>query len=251
LFSLLLRVPEQDHDFVIAELWERGTAGVVQQDGALEAFFDDAADSTALFRHFAPFSPEVRQSEHTDWVRQTEDSFPPQLIGDRFFLVPPWNRDPVPAGRIRLEINPGLACGTGWHPCTRLCLKALEQTVRPGDRVLDAGVGSGILSVAASLLGAGLVVGCDVDPEAVRIARERTPAPLFVGSVDAVASDSFDILVANISAGVAREFFQDFGRVARVIILSGFQESPDLPARATATEESDGWLCVLMDNRYV
>jgi ribosomal protein L11 methyltransferase len=258
LFSLLLRVPEQDHDLVIAELWERGTAGVVQQDGALEAFFDDAADSTALFRHFAPFSPEVRQSEHADWVRQTQDSFPPQLIGDRFFLVPPWNRDPAPAGRIRLEINPGLACGTGWHPCTRLCLEALERYVRPGYRVLDVGAGSGILSAAAALLGAGLVVGCDIDGDAVRIARERIAVPLFVGSADAVASGSFDVLVANISARAARDLFPELRRVAEVLILSGFPTAPALPETfpalpepTTATLESDGWLCLVMDNRYV
>jgi ribosomal protein L11 methyltransferase len=249
LFSLLLRVPEQDQDLVIADLWERSTAGVVQQHGALEAFFDDAADSTALLRHFAPFSPEIRRSEQADWIRHTEESFPPQLIGSRFFLVPPWNRDPTPAGRIRLEINPGLACGTGWHPCTRLCLKALERNVRPGDRVLDVGVGSGILTVAASLLGAGLVAGCDIDPEAIRIARERTLAPLFIGSVDAIASDSFDVAVANISAEATSELFPEFSRVARVLILSGFRTSPELPARATATEESDGWLCVVIDNR--
>jgi ribosomal protein L11 methyltransferase len=251
LFSLLLRVPEQDQDLVIAELWEHGTTGVVQHHGALEAFFDDGAHSTALLRHFAQFSPEIRPSEHADWVRHTEESFPPQLIGDRFVLVPPWNHDPTPPGRIRLEINPGLACGTGWHPCTRLCLKALEQTVRIGDRVLDVGVGSGILTVAASLLGAGLVVGCDIDPEAVRIARERTLVPLFIGSVEAVASDSFDILVANISAEAAGDLFHDFRRLARVLILSGFQESPELPAPATATEESEGWLCLVIDNRYV
>jgi ribosomal protein L11 methyltransferase len=251
LYSLLLRVPEQDEDSLIAELWECGTTGVLQRQGALEAFFDSTVDSYALLRRFAPFAPEVRESEQTDWVRQTEDSFPPQLIGDRFFLVPPWNRDPTPAGRIRLEINPGQACGTGWHPCTRLCLEALEQHLRPGDRVLDVGIGSGILSVAAALLGAGLVVGCDIDSEAVRIARERTPAPLFIGSIDAVASGSFDLLVANISAEAAGDFFPEFRRVARVLILSGFQASPQLPERTTATLESDGWLCLVMDNRYV
>jgi ribosomal protein L11 methyltransferase len=249
LFSLLLRVPERDQDLVIAELWERGTTGIVEQHGGLEAFFNNPADSIALVRHFAPFSPEVIETDNIDWVRRTEQSFPPQLIGNRFFLVPPWNEDPAPPGRIRLEINPGLACGTGWHPCTRLCLEALERNVRPGDRVLDVGVGSGILSVAAALLGAAFVVGCDIDPQAVSIARERILAPMFVGSVDAVASDSFDVLVTNISAEAARDLFPEFRRVARTLILSGFQAVPDLPERATSTLESDGWLCLVMDNR--
>jgi ribosomal protein L11 methyltransferase len=251
LFSLLLRVDEQDQDLVIAELWGHDTTGIVQHPGALEAFFDTPADPAELLRYFARFSPEVRRGDEVDWVRQTEDSFPPQLIGTRFFLVPPWNRDPVPPGRLRLEINPGLACGTGWHPCTRLCLEALERNVRPGNRVIDVGAGSGILSVAAALLGAGLVVGCDIDDEAVRVARERVAAPLFAGSVDAVASGSFDVLVANISAQAAEDLFPELRRIAPVLILSGFQAVPELPESATATLESDGWVCLVMDNRSV
>jgi ribosomal protein L11 methyltransferase len=115
--------------------------------------------------------------------------------------------------------------------------------------VLDVGVGSGILSVAAALLGAGLVVGCDIDHEAVRIARERILAPMFVGSVGAVASGSFEVLIANISAEAARDMFPEFRRVARTLILSGFQVAPELAKRATTTLESDGWLCLVMDNR--
>src|SRR5437764_12960147 len=173
MFSLLLHVDGEDQELAIAELWERGTTGIVQHLDTLEAFFDDTADRHALLQNFEVFSPGILTHSETDWVRRTEDSFPAQCIGSRFFLAPPWNHDPAPEGRMRLEINPGLACGTGWHPCTRMCLEALERMARPGDRVLDVGTGSGILSVAAGLLGAGLVVSCDIDPEAVRVARER------------------------------------------------------------------------------
>ena len=91
------------------------------------------------------------------------------------------------------------------------------------------GTGSGILSVAAGLLGAGLVVGCDIDPEAVFVARERLASPLFIGSADAVRAGSFDVIVANISAAAAEDLFGDFRRVARGLILSGFQDDPQLP----------------------
>jgi ribosomal protein L11 methyltransferase len=251
LFSLLLRVDEQNQEIVIGDLWELGTMGIVQHSGALEAFFDNTADTEELLRRFASLLPRVIRQEETDWVRRTEESFPPQLIGNRFFLVPPWNHEAAPAGRLRLEINPGLACGTGWHPCTRLCLEAMERTIRAGDRVLDVGTGSGILSVAAALLGAGSVIGCDVDPEAVRIARDRIDNPLFVGSADAVVSNSVDVLVANISAEAARDLFAEFCRVARVIILSGFQSSPALSEQPEVTLESEGWLCLVAHNRKV
>src|SRR3974390_1632749 len=119
MFSLQLRIREEDQDSVVAELWERGTTGIVQREETLEAFFEGETDRGTLLDQFAAFSPRIAPCGEDDWVRRTEDSFPPQLIGERFFLVPPWNSDPAPAGRMRLEINPGLACGTGWHPCTR------------------------------------------------------------------------------------------------------------------------------------
>jgi ribosomal protein L11 methylase PrmA len=74
---------------------------------------------------------------------------------------------------------------------------------------------------------------------------------LFIGSVDAVASDSFDVLVANISAEAARDFFPEFRRVARILILSGFETPPELPEPTTVTLESHGWLCLAIDNRSV
>ncbi len=86
-------------------------------------------------------------------------------------------RQPTPPGRLRLEIYPGMACGTGRHPATQLCLQAIERYVRPGARVLDVGSGSGILSDAARLMGAASVIGCDIDPDG-RSNRPRTrPRP--------------------------------------------------------------------------
>ena len=206
-----MKAEPERHDTLIAELWEAGTLGVVEGDGFVEAFFEDAGTA-------AQFGPPI-QADDTDWVQATEDAWPPILVGEKFFVVAPWRTEPTPPGRFRLEINPGMQCGTGQHPCTRLCLEAMERVIRPGDRVLDVGTGSGILSIAARMLGAGTVVACDIDPEA---AREAT---FFIGSVDAVRSGAFDVVVANISEIVMGDLKAEFERVAPRRILSGFQDA--------------------------
>lgn len=200
-------------DLLMAELWEAGTLGVVEGDGYLEAFFEDFA--TAVW-----FGEPV-ETPATDWVKTTEDAWPPLLVGERFFVVAPWRKEPTPPGRFRLEINPGIQCGTGQHPCTQLCLEAMERLIRPGDRVLDVGTGSGILSLAAKMLGAVQVVACDIDPDAQPEAERGVP--FYIGSVDAVRSGAFDVVVANISDIVIGELKPEFDRVAPRRILSGFQ----------------------------
>jgi ribosomal protein L11 methyltransferase len=210
MYSVRLEPEPEEFDQLVAALWEQGTAGINEGHGYLVAFFEDESDA----RRFGEPSLEP----DVDWVQQTHDAWPPLLVGERFLVVAPWREEPTPPGRLRLEINPGLQCGTGQHPCTRLCLEAMERVIHPGDSVLDVGSGSGILSIAANLLGAGRVVACDIDPEAAKM------VPFFVGSVDAVRTGGFDVVVANINESVIEELRPEFERVARTAILSGFQD---------------------------
>ncbi len=202
-------------------MWEAGTLGITEEPGGFRAFFEDG---THLEN---PEGRLVRQEEEIDWAKKSRDSFEPVLVGNRFFLVPPWCADPTPDGRIRLEVNPGMACGTGYHPCTQLCLEALERNIKPGNSVLDVGTGSGILSQAARLLGAGLIIGCDVDEQAVLVARERIGFHVYVGSADAIKSCSFDVIVANINATIIEDLQPEFARIRKAqstLIVSGFPE---------------------------
>ncbi len=221
MFSLLIECAPEDRDLLIADLWERGSAGIAEPDDRhVRAFFEDEADRDALRRLFP--SASVRDEEQRDWVAAARDLMRPMEVGRRFFLVPEWLDDPAPPGRFRIAVNPGMAFGTGVHETTRLCLEALEDYIRPGARVLDVGTGSGILARAATLLGASRVYACDIDPVAVSIAGTG-----FVGSASAVATASVDLVVANISPEAIIALAPDLRRVLRpggVLLASGFEQ---------------------------
>ena len=119
-----------------------------------------------------PYSTASLKEE--DWAFGWQKYYKPMAVGERVYIVPEWQRaDPVPEGRRAVYLNPGLTFGTGSHASTQLCLTLLESRVRPGDKVLDLGCGSGILSIAALVLGAGTAVGVDIDPKAVDVAYEN------------------------------------------------------------------------------
>lgn len=142
----------------------------------------------------------------TAWAESWKEHFPPLVIGERLFVHPPWIDD-VPAGRIAIRIDPGMAFGTGQHASTRGCLELLEEAVREtsATRVLDIGTGSGILAIAAAKLGAVEVCAVDTDPDACRVAIENAAANEVserigvFGSLES-AKGTFEIILANLFA---------------------------------------------------
>lgn len=179
----------------------------VWQSNLLTALFDDAADvpsivagTAAAHGWRAPVVYTLDRVEEQDWVRLTQSQFAPIRISDRLWIVPSW-QDAPDAGALNLVVDPGLAFGTGSHPTTRLCLRWIEQNVSAGDTVLDYGCGSGILAIAAKRLGAGIVIGTDIDPQALIAAQanaERNMAECRFAAPDELSAATFDVVVANI-----------------------------------------------------
>ena len=149
----------------------------------------------------------IRFVAEEDWATAWKQYFKPQRVGKNLVVKPTWETWDAAPSDVVIQIDPGMAFGTGLHGTTRLCLIGLEDTVFPGATVADVGTGSGILAMCAALLGAGHVEAVDNDPLAVRVANENVR----VNGVEAVVTieessipppGQFDIVVANILADV-------------------------------------------------
>ena len=178
---------------VIALFGEHDEAAAVVKAAAQECGLKDLSyDSETL--------------EDQDWVRLTQSQFDPIQISERLWITPSWHK--APAGNaVNLQLDPGLAFGTGSHPTTRLCLKWLDTQLKGGESVLDYGCGSGILTIAALKLGAGSAVGVDIDEQAIRAsndnaAQNNVQAHFYLP--DGLPQGQFDVVVANILANPLR-----------------------------------------------
>lgn len=197
-----------------------------------------------------------------DWINNWKKYFKPIPVGERLLVRPIWEDEYDAGGRAVLHLEPGLAFGTGTHETTRLCMELLEKYVKPGDEMLDMGCGSGILSVAGLLLGAGRAVGVDIDPLAVKTAVANAEvngvADRFTGICGNLAekvSGTFDIVAANIVADVVILLTKDAPRFMKpdtVYILSGIidtREGDVLACLADRFElidrrEEKGWVAL-------
>lgn len=174
---------------------------------------DAEGESVLAAVRAAGYSVETRVIADEDWENNWKQYFKPFRVGETFLIKPSWEQCEPEEGRRILEIDPSSSFGTGTHNTTQLCICELERLVKSGDRLLDMGCGSGILSVAAHMLGAEDVTAVDIDPNAVRIAAENAEKNGFalhtgVGDVignaelSARIGGDYDIIVANIVADV-------------------------------------------------
>ncbi|MBI3229526.1 MAG: 50S ribosomal protein L11 methyltransferase [Burkholderiales bacterium] len=182
--------------------WEHSrVVALTEADCEHAALLQEAADAIGL-----SVIPQwtTRVVEEQDWVRLTQSQFEPIHIGKNIWVVPSWHEAPDPDALI-LELDPGLAFGTGSHPTTRLCMEWLEAHAPQDKLVLDYGCGSGILAMVAKKLGATRVIGVDIDPQAIESAndnaeRNQCVVEYFLPDdfASAIGPQQFDVVVANI-----------------------------------------------------
>lgn len=208
----------------------------------------------------------TREVPDEDWVRLTQSQFGPIQVGERIWIIPSWHAaDPgLPAatgsegGAVRIELDPGLAFGTGSHPTTHLCLEWLAQCLPSGASVLDYGCGSGILAIAASMLGAARVDAVDIDEQAVQSTRDNAlnnQVRIHACLPDAFGTGRFDVVVANILSNPLKVLAPMLAnRVAPdgSLVLSGVLErqADEVAAayepwlRMEVWQSRDGWVCL-------
>jgi len=246
--QLTIDVPEELKDAVIGELSELGADG----------FWESGEPSSSITRLEAYFSNPIRLEDvesrirliflgsciplprivigtvaDRDWLGEWKKSYVSFPIGRSFYIIPSWSESPCPPDRMPIRIDPGQAFGTGTHETTQLTLECLEDRageLKASGQVLDLGTGSGILVIVARLLGCRSVIGCDNDPDSISVAVENIERntdhliPVYCGSIDAVQSESVDLLLCNLTADVIAQVFAEIRRAMKpggAVIFSG------------------------------
>jgi ribosomal protein L11 methyltransferase len=174
----------------------------------IEAFLGELSDRHPA-DYFAP--PTLGSVKTEDWSSSWKVHFKPLRVGKRLLIIPTWEEAAVQSGDLVIRIDPGMAFGTGGHETTRLCLELLESVIENSPlltvpSLLDLGTGSGILAMAARLLGAGRILALDIDPDAIIVARENLVLNQLTDQIECGTipleslEESFDIILANILA---------------------------------------------------
>ena len=254
------------------QLWAFNTTGVeISEDInspdfiTLRAYFDAAPDTEKIRRQilrnlklidlpeFALRGIRSLTIADQDWLAEWKKGYEPIEVGQRLLICPSWKRDQAKeTGRVVVEIDPGMAFGTGTHETTRGCLEMLEKYWPPqsgSGSLLDAGTGTGILAIAAIKLAPGSrVTGFDVDPEAIEVARENAAIngvaddiEIEVNKLRSFHGQEFDVVLANLTADVIVPLAADFAQVTGpqgALIVSGILREQGDEVKSALAEQS-------------
>jgi len=239
-------VVEEDPAIGPTEDWAENSIGRAQQHAIIGYFPQDRRakkrcrvleEKLALLKEKSVLFYRIsyKELDEEDWAESWKAFFEPQKIGKRIVVKPTWCEYKADPDDIVLELDPGMAFGTGTHPTTALCIRLVEDYLSLGDSFLDIGTGSGILMIAAARLGAGFVFGLDKDEMAVRIAEKNlrlngiAPQKFLVkaGNLVAGIEERYDLVVANILTQVIYKLLDDIEKILNekaIFICSGILE---------------------------
>ena len=237
--EVTIAVSPETEEAIVNAFWELGSSGVQQSGGGstgpsdrVTGFWPDRPGADEKLNRIArlwedlrnlglaegPCRISTRRVSENDWAGKWKAQVGPVRVSEGLMVAPPWSelsrselhRSEMPRSErpLVVRINPGTGFGTGGHETTQLCLRQLEKRIRPGDRMLDVGSGSGVLSIAAVLLGASRATGIDIDPETIGNALENARLNGVAGRVDLHAGrmdhpavgGCYRVVVSNISA---------------------------------------------------
>ncbi|WP_290539244.1 MULTISPECIES: 50S ribosomal protein L11 methyltransferase [Alcanivorax] len=218
------------------------------QNTVVSALFDADRDPALILAALQQQGLDAQAHHHEMlddqvWERAWMDDFAPMRFGERLWIVPSWSESPDPQA-VNLKLDPGLAFGTGTHETTALCLEWLDRADLRGKAVLDFGCGSGVLAIAALLLGAGNATGTDIDPQALTASEDNARNNGVADGLSLYLPENLpadyrcDVLVANILAGPLVELagqLAGYCRPGGTLALSGILAEQAESVRAAYT----------------
>lgn len=271
-YEFTITVADASRDALMQGVHAIGCLGIVEREGGLVVYFSDTLGIDRIRKELDSFiavlgasglDPAVTYTciflSERDWNESWKKKFRPIDVGDRFSILPPWERGV--AGRVTIIIDPGMAFGTGHHETTRTCLLYIDRfskQVRKG-RFLDVGTGTGILAIAASLLGFGQVVGVDIDPLAVdaaeRNVRLNQAANVLIkeGSIDSVEG-TYDFIAANLLSEILIRLAPDLSvrlEPGSIAMLSGMIAGQEEEVKAVMERQGLKTVETFVDGRWV
>lgn len=257
--QMTVPVSNETNELVSNFLFEIGVEGVVEGKGILTAYFPPPFSSDKLVQLVQNYLDELKKMGHSipsitirvdeiqdrDWNEEWKKNYGLVWISDRILIKPSWTALPQNPPQCTIEIDPEMAFGTGTHATTSLTLRLLQKNIHGNERILDIGTGTGILSIAAVMLGAKEAIAFDIDPVAAHTAvhnamknKVNENIHVFAGSLQSLVKTKFDVIVANVNRSVILKLLFSMPELLDYdgkIILSGILDSEETMLRDAFT----------------